>query len=453
MPDSAIFRPLRVKGIEFENRLLRSSVGGRCCNYDGTVTDVWKNFEKRFADAGVGAVISTTFHVNRARLSPFQYPSIAEDRYVPYLRKYIPQIKGGKYDCKFIMQIGDPGYATYSSLFPQAEDTVSSSAGFDLAFGYGNTRREMSVADITRSIGEYAAAARRVREAGADGVEVTATKGYLIHQFLNPGINRRTDDWGGDADRRFRFLEEIVREIRRTVGDDYLFGIRLSGADFNHSPLALAIARLPSPFLSPARWTGNELPQMLEYGRRLQALGVDYLHVVSGYGFPNPRDVPGAFPFEEVRMFFDSVRHLSLKAAVRSALLHAPPAFVWRWLLGIGWRFRPAVNRTFARAFKRALGGMTVIANGGFQERDLIEQTLDAVDCDMVSMARALIANPSLVLDFERGRNAPENPCSHCNKCVGRTGTSPLGCYDRRRFASWEEMEEQILDWNRGDPP
>ncbi|HQR52869.1 MAG TPA: tRNA-dihydrouridine synthase [Burkholderiales bacterium] len=452
MLGSIIFQSLTINRVEFRKRILRSSVGGRCCNYDGTVTDVWKNFEKRFADAGVGAVISTTFHVNRWRLSPFQYPSIAEDHYVPYLKKYIPQIKHGN-DCRFIMQIGDPGYATYSSLFPQEADTVSSSAGFDLAFGYGSTRRSMSAADIERSIAEYAAAARRVREAGADGVEVTATKGYLIHQFLNPGINCRDDEWGGDADRRFRFLEEIVREIRRAVGADYLFGIRLSGADFNYSPLALALARLPSPFLSRARWMGNDLPQMLEYGRRLQALGVDYLHVVSGYGFPNPRDVPGAFPFDEVRMFFDSVRHLSGKAAIRAALLHVPPAFLWRWLLGIGWRFRSAANLDFARAFKQALPGMTVIANGGFQERDLIEQALDAGDCDMVSMARALIANPDLVHDFERGRNAPEKPCSHCNKCVGRTGTSPLGCYDRSRFASWEEMEKQILDWNRGDPP
>jgi 2,4-dienoyl-CoA reductase (NADPH2) len=452
MADGAIFTPLDIKNVRFENRILRSSVGGRTCNYDGTVTDVWKNFEKAFAVGGAGGIISTTFHVNKDRLSPLQYPSVADDKYVPYLKKYIAQIRGGPYGCKYIVQIGDPGYATYTSLFPEERDAMSSSAGFDFAFGYNNTRRTMPDEEIKKSIAEYAAAARRVKDTGADGVEITATKGYLIHQFLNPGINRRTDQWGGDADRRFLFLAEIIKAVRAAVGPTYMLGVRLSGADLNYSPVLLALARLPSPLLSRERWVGNELPQMLEYAQRLESLGVDYLHVVSGYGFPNPRDVPGEFPFEEIRMFFDSVRHLSFKAAVRAALVHIPPTFVWRWLFNLGWRRRPAVNLDFARAFKNKVR-LPVIANGGFQEKDLIEQAIGAASCDMVSMARALIANPNLPLVFGAGKNAPAIPCSHCNKCVGRTTTGPLGCYDERRFASRGEMVDQILGWNRADPP
>ena len=79
---SQLFQPLVIKGVRFENRMLRSSVGGRTCNYDGTVTDVWKNFERRFAEGGVGGIISTTFHVNQDRLSPPQYPSIAQPKFV-----------------------------------------------------------------------------------------------------------------------------------------------------------------------------------------------------------------------------------------------------------------------------------------------------------------------------------------------------------------------------------
>ena len=452
MTNSVIFTPLTINGVRFENRILRSSVGGRSCNYDGTVTDVWKNFESTFAEGGVGGIISTTFHVNKHRLSPLQYPSIADDKYVPYLEKYIAQIKKhGKYDCKYIVQIGDPGYATYTSLFPEERDAVSSSWGFDLAFGYNNTRHEMSDGDVKKSIDEYGAAAGRAKAAGADGVEITATKGYLIHQFLNPGINRRKDKWGGDADRRFRFLKEIVIEVRKKVGADFLLGIRLSGADYNCKPFLLALFRLPWPFLSRERRMGNDLPRMLDYAKRLEELGVDYLHVVSGYGFPNPRDVPGEFPFDEIRMFFDSVRHLSFKAAARAALVHLLPTFLGRWLFNLGWRRRPAVNLDFARGFKKAVA-LPVISNGGYQERDLIEQAIDSKACDMVSMARALIANPCLVKDFEDGRNAPANPCSHCNRCVGRTTTGPLGCYDARRFTSREEMVKQIMGWNQPDP-
>ena len=78
MSKIAFDSPYTIKNVWFKNRILRSSVGGRASNYDGTVTDVWKNFEKRFADGNVGGIISTTFHVNKDRVSPLQYPSIAE---------------------------------------------------------------------------------------------------------------------------------------------------------------------------------------------------------------------------------------------------------------------------------------------------------------------------------------------------------------------------------------
>jgi 2,4-dienoyl-CoA reductase (NADPH2) len=95
---------------------------------------------------------------------------------------------------------------------------------------------------------------------------------------------------------------------------------------------------------------------------------------------------------------------------------------------------------------------MPVIANGGFQEKDFIDRALDSQRCDMVSMARALIANPNLLDVFKAGKNGPDQPCSHCNRCVGRTVTSPLGCYDERRFSSIKDMQDQIMAWNRPDP-
>ena len=456
MANSVIFTPVTINNVQFKNRILRSSVGGRTANYDGTVTDVWKNFEKRFADGGIGGIISTTFHVNKDRVSPLQYPSIADDRYVPYLKKYIAEIKRpanrNEPDCKYIVQIGDPGYCTYTSLFPEDQDAKSSSWGFDPAFGYNNTRKVMSDLEIERAISDFADAAERVQASGADGLEVTATKGYLIHQFLNPGINRRKDRWGGSADKRFHFLERTVQAVRDRVGRDYLFGIRLSAADYNYSPIPLALFRIPSILGSKEAWMGNDEQQMLAYAKRLRDLGVDYLHVVAGFGFPNPRDVPGKFPLDEIKMFFNSTRHLSFKAATRSALLNTAPAFLARWILNIGWAYKPAINLASARRFKQEVG-LPVIVNGGFQEKDKIEEALGGKGgCDIVSMARALIANPDLLGYFARGENEPDRPCSYCNKCVGRTVTSPLGCYDEGRFGSQKELLDQIMQWNRPDP-
>lgn len=453
-----IFDPVTINGVTFNNRLLRSSVGGRTCDYNGTVTDVWKNFEKRFARGGVGGIISTTFHVNHERLSPLQYPSIAHDRYVEPLAHYIREIRGT--GCKYIVQIGDPGYATQTSLLAQAVDAKSSSDGYDLVYGYNNKRIAMTPEEIEEAIERFAAAAQRVKDAKADGIEITATKGYLIHQFLNPGINRRDDGWGRGSQGRFLFLQRIVKAVRDRVGRDYLLGIRMSSADYNWVPLGFQLFRWPLP-RNREQWRGNDESQMLDYAIQLNAreLGVDFLHIVSGYGFPNPRDVPGAFPIDEIRLFFNSTRHLSRKACIRARVMNAIPRFLLRRYSEISWKYRPAINLDAAMRFKEGVnkaaahnGGtpVHVIVNGGFQERRHVQGALDS-GIDMVSMARALIANPDLPKEFAMCRNLPDRPCTQCNRCVGRTGTSPLGCYELSRFDSERQMQEQIMEWNRSD--
>src|SRR5205814_3881577 len=136
-------------------------------------------------------------------------------------------------------------YATYSSLFAEAADSKSSSCGFDAGFGYNNRRTTMLKPEIEKAIRDYTDGAARVREAGADGVEITITKGYLIHQFLNPAINRRNDAWGGDAERRFRFLQCILDAVRERIGPRFPLGIRLSGEDLMGSPPFLSLFRIP----------------------------------------------------------------------------------------------------------------------------------------------------------------------------------------------------------------
>ncbi|HEY9708989.1 MAG TPA: hypothetical protein V6D48_12380, partial [Oculatellaceae cyanobacterium] len=88
------------------------------------------------------------------------------------------------------------------------------------------------------------------------------------------------------------------------------------------------------------------------------------------------------------------------------------------------------------------------IGNGGFQQLDFIENALREKKCDMVSMARPLLANPDLLKIFQEGKNEPDNPCTFCNRCTIRTVNFPLGCYEPLRFSSQDEMEAQILKWS-----
>lgn len=439
-----IFDPFTIKKVTFKNRILRSSIGGKTCYYNGMVNPAWKRFERRFAEAGVGGIISATITVDDHRWSPLEYPKLSQDRFVKPIREGVREVQA--LGCKYIIQLGDGGYQTQTSLLSEKEDSKSASNGFDLVFGYRNHSTAMTTEEIQQTIKNFADGARRVRDAGCDGLEITASKGYIIHQFLNPATNRRKDAYGGSVEKRFQFLREIVQAVRRTVGNDFLFGIRLSAVDFNYMPVNV---RWPVVFPLKHYFIGNTLKETLYYGQELEKGGVDYLHVSSGFGFINPTESPGDWPVDEFRMFANATRHLSAKANVRATLVNALPRLIVRGIFGLGWGFKPAINADYARAFKKAVG-IPIIANGGFQRKSTIESALTDGTCDLVSMARPLLANPDLLRLFQQGLDEPPNPCTHCNRCSVATAVLPLGCYDRSRFPSQEAMEAQILSWTGG---
>jgi 2,4-dienoyl-CoA reductase (NADPH2) len=433
----------------FKNRLIRSSLGGRMAFYDGQVNETWKKFECLFAKGGVAAVISPTFTIHDTRWSPLQFPKISSDRFIDRIADAVHGVQAC--GSRYILQLGDPGYHTQTSLFKQDADAVSSSSGFDLVYGYCNLRRAMPLEEIHQTVRRFAKAAERVVRAGCDGIEVTASKGYLIHQFLNPAINRRRDCYGGSLENRFRLLKEVILAIRQRVGRNVLLGVRLSAHDYNSTPW-YTFRWPPLGF-----FLGNGLPETLQIGRWLKELrdengteqGIDYLHITNGFGFINRHENPGKLPVKMVRQLFRSNAHLSRKARVRSWLVGIPgSAFLWN----LGWHYAPMVNLADAARFQATLG-LPVIVNGGFQAREHIEKALES--CTFVSMARALLATPDLPRLLEDGlASEPPNRCSFCNRCAVATTMYPIGCYEKGRFRNAEGkhdqdlMERQIIQLN-----
>jgi len=444
---SKMSEPFKIGELHLKNRLVRSSIGGKFGYYDGSPTAAWVNFERRFARTGVAALISPTVSVSEDRYSPLNYLKIADDRFIAPLRADVARIKAGS-DVAYCLQIGDPGYQCQTSLFTQDEDTKSSSWTFDLLYGYPTHAVAMSRDEIAASVRAHAAGARRAKAAGCDAVEITLSKGYLSHQFLNPGINRRRDEYGGSVDKRFRFAREVVSAVRDAVGPTYPVGVRLSAIDYNYLPVNV---RFP-PTLPLRHWVvGNGLDETIHYARELEKLGVDWLHLSRGFGFINPKESPGALPVAEIRMVYNQVAHLGLKAKLRALLMSMLPDFLIRAVMGIGWGKRSDLGATgdIAKAFREAVK-IPIIANGGFQSRDLIERTLASGNCDLVSMARPLLANPELFAEFHH-RDMPENPCTFCNRCSMLTAIVPVGCYEPKRFKDQKEMERHILRWG-SDP-
>ena len=138
------------------------------------------------------------------------------------------------------------------------------------------TPRAMTEADLHHVIAEYAQAARNAREAGFDGVELHAANGYLLEQFLNPHINRRTDAWGGAIENRARLLLETAQAVIKAIGADRL-GIRLSPHGvFNDMP---PYAEVEAEYT----WLAG----------RLSTMGIAYLHLVDHSSMRAPV-VPGS---------------------------------------------------------------------------------------------------------------------------------------------------------------
>ncbi len=95
----------------------------------------------------------------------------------------------------------------------------------------------IEVEEIKRIISDFAAAAKRVKDAGMDGVEISAAHQHLIDQFWSPRTNFRTDEWGGSLENRLRFGNEVLKAVREAVGPDFCVGLRMCGDEFHEDGL------------------------------------------------------------------------------------------------------------------------------------------------------------------------------------------------------------------------
>ncbi|MFJ1703865.1 alkene reductase [Kitasatospora sp. NPDC088346] len=126
------------------------------------------------------------------------------------------------------------------------------------------TPKELDEAEIRQTVEDFAAAARGAVAAGFDGVEVHGANGYLIHQFLAPNTNRRTDGWGGDTEGRIRFAVEVTTAVAEAIGG-HRVGLRISPGN---------------PFNDIAEDTPGEVYEALL--ERIAGLDLAYLHLMEG---------------------------------------------------------------------------------------------------------------------------------------------------------------------------
>jgi 2,4-dienoyl-CoA reductase (NADPH2) len=426
--DSVVLESLHFRNLTLKNRLLRSSLSGRFDNYDGSGTQTRIDWDVRFARGGVGAIISSNSPVLPRGLIVPNYAHIDRDDRIPFWRELVRRVH--EHDCRYIVQIAFSGRQRDIGGVECPKGLSSTDKPEPL---HGFPCERMTAAQIREVVQAFGRAAYRAREAGADGVEVHGCNGYLITQFLSSAINDRKDEYGGPLENRARFALEVVRAIRAEVGRNFHLQFKLSAVEYHNELL---------PWLRK----GNTLEESVQVCRWLEEEGVDALHVSSGGAFPHPRNPAGAAPVKDIARTYD-VMLSSGRHTFRNYLLFRtwPLSRIFQW-----WWERPARNGAegiglpAARAVKQAVS-IPVICAGGFQTQSVIAASIEDGACDAVSMARPLLANPTLPLLFAEGRDRAPRPCTYCNKCLVNFIENPLGCYEESRFDSREEMLRQIM--------
>jgi 2,4-dienoyl-CoA reductase-like NADH-dependent reductase (Old Yellow Enzyme family) len=423
-----IFEPLRFRTLEVKNRVFRSSLAGRFNNYDGTGNQAHVNWDLKFARGGVGAIISSNAPVHPRGLIVPNYAHIDRDETVPFWREVVRRVH--EHDCRYIVQLAFSGRQRDMGGI-QFEKGWSSTDKPEPIHGLRCER--MSVHHIRELVDCFAQAARRAREAGADGIEVHGCNGYLITQFLSPAANDRKDDYGGSLENRARFALEIVRAIRAEVGEDYHLQFKITAVDYGKD-------------LFPWAARGTTLEESVQVCRWLEEAGVDAFHVSSGNSFPHPRNPAGGFPIHDVVRGYDTMIS-SGRHTFRNYLLFKfwpfNRVFKWAWERTAKGRVE-GINLADCRAIKEAVL-VPVVCTGGFQTASVVAAAITRGDCDGVTIARPLIANPDLVELWRAGHDRPPRPCTYSNKCLINQLENPLGCYDQSRFGSREAMVEEIL--------
>jgi 2,4-dienoyl-CoA reductase-like NADH-dependent reductase (Old Yellow Enzyme family) len=217
------------------------------------------------------------------------------------------------------------------------------------------TFREATADDIAWLVGQFAAAARRVQQAGADAIEIHCAHGYVLGSFLSRADNRRTDAWGGSLENRARLACDVIRAVRAEVGDGLAILVRVAGKEYGEEGALTT-------------------EEAVAASRLFEAAGADAIHVTGWARNPFRDFTDGPLP-NQVGAYADLAR------AVKDAV-SIPVIAVGRVL--------PAL-------------GEQLIADGG---------------ADFVAMGRQLLADPELVGKLREGRAASVRPCINCYACV-----------------------------------
>jgi 2,4-dienoyl-CoA reductase-like NADH-dependent reductase (Old Yellow Enzyme family)/thioredoxin reductase len=358
---SGPFSSVKVGPVELPNRLAMAPVKTAFGRPDGLACPQHIAYYRRRAEGGAGLIIVEPLFVDlRGREHPKQLGAHT-DAVVDGLREVVEAIHA--HGSKAFAHLNHAGRAANPKAIGRAPEAPSAVA----CAATGAVPDPMDLDRIGAVVESYRSAASRVRAAGFDGVELQLGLGYLPAQFLSARTNRRTDEYGGEGENRWRFVRELVAGVRLAVGPGMAMTVRLSADEKVEGGLGLEDA--------------------IELAMRAEEWGVHALHVVTGSACDSP---PWYY------------QHMALP---------------------------PGVNEQLA-AHIRGSVSVPVMAAGRLGDPDRIRSILGTAMADVVALGRPLVADPDLPLKMREGRDRDIISCGACLQgCLAKVkGGGPIGC-------------------------
>jgi 2,4-dienoyl-CoA reductase-like NADH-dependent reductase (Old Yellow Enzyme family)/thioredoxin reductase len=346
-----LFSPFTHGALQLKNRIVMAALNNNFSNPDGTANDRIVAFLKERAEGGSGLIISEASPASFKGRHRTRCICAYDDSFIPSLRRMAEVIHA--YGAAFALQLHHAGRISSPEILgrsPLAPSPIARGPGFPVP-------KEITREEIQEAVADFGAAARRAKQAGLDAVEIHGAHGYLIQQFLSPTTNQRKDSYGGSSENRLRFALEVVRQIRKDVGESFPVLFRISAKEFIQG--------------------GYDLEEALDWAVELERAGVSVIDVSGG-----------------------------TNESLLSSTHVIPPMF-----------FPRGYHVPLAEAVKKVVK-VPVIAVGRLDSLELMERVLQEGQADLVAVGRPFLSDPYWPAKAARGEEDRIRSCVYCNYCI-----------------------------------
>lgn len=263
---SHLFSPIKVGETVVKNRVFMPPISTNLAD-KGYVTDALVAHYAARAKGGVGLIVTEVTTVEPTYIYLPGDMSIHDDSFIPGWKKLTEAVH--QYDCKILPQLFHPAYMAFP--IPGTPRLIApSNVG---PYYAKEAPRSVTKEELKVIIKQFGEAALRVKTAGADGVEIHAAHAHgLLGGFLSPLYNKRTDEYGGDISCRLRLTLEVIEEVRKMCGKDFIIDVRISGDEYTDG--------------------GLNINDMIYVSKTLEKAGVDMLHVSGGTTIARGSSIP-----------------------------------------------------------------------------------------------------------------------------------------------------------------